>query len=128
MTFQQLLKAYEFGELFPEIVTMLPQARTMRRRFEQAYDELSTLRPVASKKVIRYELMHDPDSKEDFVGADGQGGEERPSRRPHRPGDDCQLPAQRSAARQQPTLKTINASYKKEPHHQPFSAKGERQW
>lgn len=72
MTFQQLLKAYEFGELFPEIVTMLPQARTMRKRFEQAYDELSTLRPVASKKVIRYELMHDPDSKEDFVGADDE--------------------------------------------------------
>ena len=49
----------------------MPQEASIIPAFSR-FSSTTALRPVASKKVIRYELMHDPDSKEDFVGADDE--------------------------------------------------------
>lgn len=70
MKLQQIFLAYDFDEIFPEIGLMYQPARHMRKEFGKAYDELRTLKPVNSKKQVRYQLMHDPDSGEMFYGAD----------------------------------------------------------
>lgn len=70
MRLQELLKAYEFDEIFAELAEMYPSAQKDQQRFKDAYKKLLTLRPVASKKQIRYELMYDPETDEEFVGAE----------------------------------------------------------
>ena len=49
---------------------MFPNARLHRDVFEKAFDMLTTIQPIMSKKVIRYELMDDPNSNDMIVGAD----------------------------------------------------------
>lgn len=70
MTLQQYFQAYDFDEVFPYVGLMFQPARHQKEAFRHAYELLRTLKPVASKKQIRYELMQDPDSKEMFCGAD----------------------------------------------------------
>lgn len=72
MKLYQIFQAYDFDEIFPEIGLMYPPARKMRKEFGRAYDELLTVEPVPSKKQIRYQLMHDPDTGEQFYGADDE--------------------------------------------------------
>lgn len=70
MKLQQYLQAYEFDEIYPNIGLMFPKARNRRAEFHHAYTILLGMKPVLSKKQIRYQLMEDPDSKEMFFGAD----------------------------------------------------------
>lgn len=70
MKLAQYLQAYDFDEIYPQIGLMFPAARHQREQFRHAYDTLLTLKPVLSKKQIRYQLMEDPDTKEVFFGAD----------------------------------------------------------
>ena len=66
----EYLQAYDFDEIYPQIGLMYPKARHQREQFQHAYDILLGLRPVTSKKQIRYQLMIDPDTNEAFFGAD----------------------------------------------------------
>ena len=66
----EYLQAYEFDEIYPQIGLMYPKGRHQRDQFRHAYDILRSLRPVTSKKQIRYQLMEDPDTNELFFGAD----------------------------------------------------------
>ncbi len=70
MKLYQLLQAYSFDELFPELALMFPPARRQKETFKKLYETLIAATPVESKKAIRYELMHDPDTQEEFYGAD----------------------------------------------------------
>lgn len=70
MKLQQYLQAYEFDEIYPNIGLMYQRARHCREQFRHAYTILQDMKPVPSKKQIRYQLMEDPDSKEMFFGAD----------------------------------------------------------
>ena len=70
MKLYQLLQSFDFEELFPTINEMFPNARLHRDVFEKAFDMLTTIQPIMSKKVIRYELMDDPNSNDMIVGAD----------------------------------------------------------
>ncbi len=49
---------------------MYPKGRHLRGQFRNAYDLLRSIKPVASKKLIRYQLMEDPETNEMFYGAD----------------------------------------------------------
>lgn len=66
----EYLQAYDFDEIYPQIGLMYPKARHQREQFQHAYDILLGLKPVTSKKQIRYQLMIDPDTNEAFFGAD----------------------------------------------------------
>lgn len=66
----QLLQSYEFNELFPQVNTMFPNAHLHRDVFERAFEMLQSIKPTPSKKVIRYEIMEDPNSNDMFAGAD----------------------------------------------------------
>lgn len=71
MKLYQLLQSFEFEELFPHVNIMFPNANLHRDVFEKAFDMICHIEPIFSKKVIRYELMEDPNSKSDmYVGAD----------------------------------------------------------
>ncbi len=70
MKLYQLLQSYDFNELYPELALMFPPARKQKDRIRKLYEELIAIPPVESKKSIRYELMHDPDTEEEFYGAD----------------------------------------------------------
>lgn len=70
MKLQQYFLAYDFEEIYPLIGLMFPKARHQRAQFRHAYELLKDIKPVASKKVIRYQLMQDPDTQEVFCGAD----------------------------------------------------------
>ena len=70
MKLTELLQAYDFGEIFPELVMMFPDAKLHRTIFKQAYDLLTTLSPVDSKKTIRYKLMPSPFGADSFFGAE----------------------------------------------------------
>lgn len=70
MKLKELFQAYEFGEIYPHIGLMFPKARHQRKQFEHAYNMLLEIKPVMSKKQIRYALMQDPDTNEMFFGAD----------------------------------------------------------
>ena len=70
MKLLQYLQAYDFEEIYPNIGLMYPKARHLKEQFRHAYDILLSLKPVTSKKQIRYQLMEDPDTNEMFFGAD----------------------------------------------------------
>ncbi len=70
MKIKELFEAYEFGEIYPYIGLMYPKARHLRKQFAKAYELLLEIKPVTSKKQIRYELMQDPDTNEMFFGSD----------------------------------------------------------
>ena len=70
MELKELFQAYEFDEIYPQIGLMFPKGRHLREEFRNAYNLLLDIKPVMSKKQIRYELMEDPDSNEMFFGAD----------------------------------------------------------
>ena len=70
MKLKEYFQAYEFEEIFPYIGLMYPKARNQRKAFQHAYDLLSDIKPVATKKYIHYQLMEDPDTNEMFFGAD----------------------------------------------------------
>lgn len=70
MKLQQYFQAYEFDEIYSQIGLMYPKARHQRELFRHAYNMLLTIKPVASKKQIRYQLMTDPSTNEMFYGAD----------------------------------------------------------
>lgn len=70
MKLKELFQAYEFDEIYPQIGLMFPKGRHLRTQFGNAYNLLLEMKPVMSKKQIRYQLMEDPDSNEMFFGAD----------------------------------------------------------
>lgn len=70
MKLYQLLQAFDFEELFPTVNEMFPNAHLHRDVFEKAFNMLCSIKPVLSKKAIRYELMDDPNSNDMIVGAD----------------------------------------------------------
>lgn len=69
MKLYQLLQSFEFEEIFPTVNVMFPNAQLHRDIFEKAFDMLCNIQPITSKKVIKFELMEDPDSNDMFVGA-----------------------------------------------------------
>ena len=69
MKLYQLLQSYEFEEIFPTVNVMFPNAQLHRDVFEKAFNMLCDIQPISSKKVIRFELMEDPNSSDMFVGA-----------------------------------------------------------
>lgn len=64
MTLQQLLQSYDFEEIFPEVGLMYPHARRKRKEFATAYMLLREMKPQATKRQIRYQLMQDPNTNE----------------------------------------------------------------
>lgn len=69
MKLYQLLQSFEFEEIFPTVNVMFPNAQLHRDIFEKAFDMLCNIQPITSKKVIKFELMEDPNSNDMFVGA-----------------------------------------------------------
>lgn len=69
MKLYELIQAYDFDEIMPEISNMFPGTSKYRKPLQQAYDILRAMRPVASKKSIRYKLMREGNSDECYMGA-----------------------------------------------------------
>lgn len=65
-----LLQAYSFDELMPIINDMFPDSNKFRKHFQQAYDVMINLKPVASKKIIKYEILHDDITNDSYMGAE----------------------------------------------------------
>lgn len=70
MKLYQLIQAYEFDELMPVINDMFPGTTKYREPLKEAYDTLLTLKPIASKKTIRYKIMHNEKGSESYMGAE----------------------------------------------------------
>lgn len=70
MKLQQLFFAYDFDELMPIINEMFPGTSKYREPLKKAYDIMTTLKPVASKKSIHYKIMDAPGGNgEQYMGA-----------------------------------------------------------
>ena len=69
MKLYQLFQSFEFEEIFPTLNAMFPNAQVHRDVFEKAFNMLCDIQPISSKKVIRFELIEDPNSSDMFVGA-----------------------------------------------------------
>ena len=69
MKLHRLLHSFEFDEIFPTVIEMFPNAQVHRDVFEKAFHMLCDVQLISSKKVIRFELMEDPNSSDMFVGA-----------------------------------------------------------
>ncbi|MBM6992173.1 MAG: hypothetical protein I3J02_02770 [Prevotella sp.] len=70
MRLYELLQAYEFDEIMPVIVEMFPGTGKYEHPLRQAYDILVNMKPVASKKEIRYKILSAPNSDEQYMGAE----------------------------------------------------------
>lgn len=70
MQLHHLLQAYDFDEIMPVINEMFPGTSKFRKQLKQAYDLMMEMRPVPSKKSIRYKQMKAPDGKYSYLGAD----------------------------------------------------------
>ncbi len=70
MILQQFFQAYSFGEIMPVVNDMFPGTKKFSKQLEQGYRMMLNMRPVFSKKVIRYSLRQDPESKDTYIGAD----------------------------------------------------------
>ena len=67
MKLYDLLGAYDFDEIMPVIVDMFPGTGKFRHQLKNAYRLLMGMRPVPSKKSIRFRVIHIPDSNESEV-------------------------------------------------------------
>lgn len=65
-----LLQAYNFDELMPIINDMFPGTNKFRDSLEQAYNLMLGMKPVDSKKAIRYKILHDDRSSDSYMGAE----------------------------------------------------------
>lgn len=72
MTLHQLLQAYEFSEIMSTINDMFPGTLRYKEQLKEAYDLLIEMRPVESKKNIRYKLLHNAEDDISYMGADDQ--------------------------------------------------------
>ncbi len=70
MRLYELIQAYEFDEVMPVIVDMFPGTSKYEKPLKQAYDILLEMKPVASKKDIRYKILTAPNSDEQYMGAE----------------------------------------------------------
>ncbi|MBR5038121.1 MAG: hypothetical protein IKX65_05315 [Prevotella sp.] len=69
MKVKELLQTFEFDDLFPTIAIMYPNAKRHKREFKEAFDILTTMKSTASNKTVRYMLIEDPATKDNFFGA-----------------------------------------------------------
>lgn len=69
MKLYDLLGAYDFDEIMPVIVDMFPGTGKFRHQLKNAYRLLMGMRPVPSKKSIRFRVIHIPNSNESYMGA-----------------------------------------------------------
>ena len=90
MKLYDLLGAYDFDEIMPVIVDMFPGTGKFRHQLKNAYRLLMGMRPVPSKKSIRFRVIHIPDSNESYMGAVDADFATTAG---------CQLPCQRSPYR-----------------------------
>lgn len=70
MKLSHLLQAYEFDEIMPVINDMFPGTSKFREQLKQAYDILTTMKPVSSKKTIRYKILPGDTPSHSYVGAE----------------------------------------------------------
>ncbi|MCI7598646.1 MAG: hypothetical protein SOY06_06530 [Prevotella sp.] len=69
MKLMTMLQAYPFDELMPVINEMFPGTAKYKEQLRQGYDLMLAMRPVPSKKSIRYEVMRTPNSDLGYMGA-----------------------------------------------------------
>lgn len=72
MKLYELLQAYEFDELMPVIVDMFPGTGKFEKPLREAYDILVTMKPISSKKEIRYKILPGSKGDEQYMGAEDQ--------------------------------------------------------
>ena len=70
MKLYELIQAYNFDEVMPEVLRMFPGTAKYREPLKTAYDILTAMRPVATKKSIRYKIIHHDKSNESYMGAE----------------------------------------------------------
>lgn len=70
MRLYELLQAYDFDEIMPVIVDMFPGTGKYRGQLREAWDTLLGMRPVPSKKEIKYKFIKGANDYEQYVGAD----------------------------------------------------------
>lgn len=70
MRLYDLLQAYEFDEIMPVIVDMFPGTGKFREQLREAWDMLLGMKPVPTKKGIKYKLMPGDRADEQYVGAE----------------------------------------------------------
>lgn len=70
MLLYNLLQKYEFDDLMPVIADMFPGTGKFRKQLNHAYDLMMRMRPVATKKNIRYKIIESPNGKEQYLGAE----------------------------------------------------------
>ena len=70
MRLYELLQAYEFDEIMPVIVEMFPGTGKYREPLKEAYNTLLEMRPVPSKKDIRYKILPGSNGDEQYMGAE----------------------------------------------------------
>ena len=63
------MQTFEFDDLFPTIAIMYPNAKRHKREFKEAFDLLTTMRATSSKQTVRYMIIEDPFSKDNYFGA-----------------------------------------------------------
>lgn len=69
MKLYELIQSYNFDEIMPEILRMFPGTAKYREPLKQAYDILLEMRPVPSKKSVRYRFFNMDNSDESYMGA-----------------------------------------------------------
>ncbi|WP_091819622.1 hypothetical protein [Prevotella sp. kh1p2] len=65
-----LMQAYNFEEIMPVVNDMFPGTSKYREPLKKAYDILVKMKPVDSKKAIRYKVMHDEAGNQNYMGAE----------------------------------------------------------
>ena len=70
MRLYELVQAYEFDEIMPIVVDMFPGTGKFRPQLQQAWELLRGMKPVDSKKEIRYKLMKGSREDEQYMGAE----------------------------------------------------------
>jgi hypothetical protein len=70
MRLYEHLQAYEFDEIMPVIVDMFPGTGKYHNALKEAYDILLDMKPVPTKKDIKYKILSSADGNEHYVGAE----------------------------------------------------------
>ncbi|MDD7319172.1 MAG: hypothetical protein SOZ80_04595 [Prevotella sp.] len=70
MKLNELVKSFEFDEIFPSIAQMYPNAKRHRKEFERAFNIMLDMRCTPTNRSIKYKILEDPNSGDRYYGAE----------------------------------------------------------
>ena len=70
MILNELILSFDFGDVFPYIANMYPNAKRHRKEIKKAFDIMSDMKHERTNRCIKYKLIEESNRNNYYFGAD----------------------------------------------------------